>query len=423
MRKKLLTTLVILNGTAAYAQMLPNGTGAVEVGMRQYSVGTTYYDRDGSLKPIGNKFDSSFTSAEMASGALGSDLKRLYDELKKFDSANTGSNSLADQMTLGHLTGNVESQTKAQYLGIAYGISDHWNIFSGVPFVTASVKTDLLYDGDNNASAVKTYMGNLAFKEIQDGLLKASTLSALTVKKQIQDDYGYNDINHWEYSGVGDVVLGARTNLVANTGSAPRYTMQLTSQIELPTGYSDDPDSLTDASIGKGYVSPVISLQQTLDVNFATFGLDTGLGFGMPTETVRRIPINDESLITKDRKAKVKWDPGLDTKAIGSIGTGTSLLKATYRLGMIEHSKDSYRGDLQGNYATLEKESATKDVFQEIALQLSTVDAFISGAFQIPLIMTLTGHESVAGRGSYRMQFVELSVASFFRTNGGSSSR
>ena len=129
-----------------------------------------------------------FNAAKMASGAAGADLKRLYDELKKYDSENTGSKGIADQMDFGHLRGNVNSQIQAKFVGGAYGISKRWNIFVGVPFIQASVDADLAYDGQNNAQAVKNRLGNVAFQEIKDGLDKASRLSAQDAKDKIQNE-------------------------------------------------------------------------------------------------------------------------------------------------------------------------------------------------------------------------------------------
>lgn len=398
-----------------YGQILPEGTGAVAVGHRQYSPTSTQYDRSGQLRSLGRKIDMDFNARQMASGALGADLKLLYDEMKKFDSANTGSASLADQLNFGNLRGNIDARIQAQYVGVAYGLKKNLTIFTGLPLVHSTVTSDLTMEGENTASAVKARLGNLAFKDIQDGLTTASTIDVWTIKRKISDEYGYVPADKWEYTGIGDFLLGARSNMLELDQFGAKYTLQLSGQIEFPTGHADNPDVLTDAPLGKGYIAPMISAQQTATYGYFDLGLDTGLGFGVPTRTVRRVPVDNESLITLDRKTTVNWIPGPDARIVASMSAGPSLFKGSYRLGMNQHFRDRYSGRLKGKYSTLEKDSESLERFHEFGISVNTVDAYLSKTFAVPLIASLNAHESLSGRNTFKSRFIELSIATFFK--------
>ena len=415
MARLLIATSFMAASPKGFAQLLPEGTGAIAIGQRQYSNISTQYDANGRLRSIGSRIDMNFDSKQMASGALGTDIKRLYDEMKKFDSANTGEASLADQLSFGNLRGNIDAKINAQYIGVAYGVMKNLTVFTGVPHIRSSVTTDITMEGDNTASAVKARLGNLPFKDIQDGLDTASEINIWTIKRKISDDYGYIPADKWEYSGIGDLLLGARSSVLDWVEFGAKYNLQITGQVEFPTGHVDNPDILTDAPISKGYIAPMISAQQTASFGLAELGLDTGIGFGVPTKTVRRVPVDNESLITKDRRTEVNWIPGPETRVVASFAAGPSLFKGAYRLGMIKHLRDRYSGSLQGNYGTLEKDSEFEDTFHEVTLTVNTVDAFLSNKFSVPMLASITAHESLSGRNNFKSRYIELSIAGFFK--------
>jgi hypothetical protein len=409
------TVTLALTSKPLAAQVLPEGIGAVAIGHRQYTPTGMQYDQSGKLRSLGSLIDMDFDSRQMASGALGKDLKRLYDELKKFDSANTGSASLAEQLSFGKLRGTVDAKIQAQYLGTAYGLFDNFTVFAGIPFVKSTVTADITMHGENTAGAIKSRLGNLAFKEIRDGLKSAEDINVFSIKQKISDDYGYVPADKWEYAGIGDLMIGARSNLVNLDHEGAAYSVQFTGQVEFPTGHSDNPDILTDAPLSKGYISPMVSALQTISYSYIDIGLDTGFGLGLPRETVRRVPVDNESLITADRKTTVKWSPGMDTRVVASISVGPSVIKGSYRLGVTKHHRDRYSGNLSGNYRALERSSETSEKFHEFGVTINTVDAFLSKRFALPIIASITAHDSLSGRNTIKSKYIELSIATLFK--------
>jgi hypothetical protein len=130
-----------------------------------------------------------------------------------------------------------------------------------------------------------------------------------------------------------------------------------------------------------------------------------------------RVPLADERLIDQDRKTRTTWSPGMDTLLAATIGTNFSSLNAAYSAGLNRHFKDQYAGDIPGNYRRLETESATMQSFHELQLNLSSVDAYLSGTFALPVIVSLTGHQSLSGRGASKLNYVDLALTSFLRAS------
>ena len=422
MRPSLNTWRMILAGlmsiaTTSHAQLLPKGTAALSYGVRQYHDGTNYYDERGIERTLGSKFNADFNSKEMASGSLGEDLKNLYDTVRSLDAAFGGDGTAPRDMNLGSVKGRVSTKSKVQYFGLGYGLTNRWMIYGAIPFVDVSVKTDLTYEDSNSSSSKAPAIASMPIKIIQSKINRDRSLPVKMMRSFITETKGYKPFDSWSDSGIGDVMIGSRHNLYTGRSAAGQYNLQLSTELEAPTGHQDDPDYLTDATISKGYYASTTVLRQAMTFKVARISLDTGLGLGLPTERHMRVPLADERLIDQDRKSKTRWSPGMDTLLAATIGTNFSSLNAAYSAGLNRHFKDQYAGDIPGNYRRLETESATMQSFHELQLNLSSVDAYLSGTFALPMIVSLTGHQSLSGRGASKLNYVDLALSSFLRAS------
>lgn len=397
----------------ASAQLLPKGIGAYSLGYRQYSP-DSYYDEKGSFRNMGEKMDVEFTGPELAAGKGGSDFRRLYREIKKFDSQGA-TDSLADQMSFGQITGDVKADVNAKFFGMGYGLSDDITIFGGLPFVTASVNTSLSYSGSNNANEIRSKLGNLVYKEIQDGLNRAASLSAETVRSTIENDKGYKSMSHWDYSGIGDVQLGARTEK-RGRGSLRPFSLGLSGQLDLPTGHADDPDNLIDIPVGRGYTALTVGTDAKASYGYFSLGVKDFFTQGMSGKVIRRVPVDGDTVVYADRRSSVNWVPGREVGAAGYATLGNSLVTGTYALGTKRHYTDKYSGSLEGEYDLLSEGTNRSEVFQELSATLTTVNAYASKKFAIPFIMNFVAHQSIAGVNVDKVQYFELSITSFFQT-------
>lgn len=414
---RVLTLILAVFGvySDAFAQLLPKGYGAYTLGYRKYSTSAKYYDSTGAEHNEGQKLNVDFSSSSMASGKVGADLQKLYTEVKKFDTQGT-SNSVADEMDFGKITGDVTTNIDAKFIGMGYGFTENVTVFLGVPYVSAKIDTNLSYDGVNNASAIKARIGNLVYKEIQDGLTKASTISADSVRSSLQDDKGYQSIDHWEYNGLGDVALGAQTE-VKGQGHFRLFTLGLKAQLELATGHQDDPDNLIDVPIGRGYPALTLGADSKMRIRYLTLGLKNSFTQGMESRVTRRVPDGEDKLVGADRKFAVDWTPGRDVLTVGYVGLGVGLFSTTLSYGMKRHYADKYRGSVEGNYALLAEGTDESQSFGEVGVSVNTINAYMRRKLSFPLVVALVGHQTLSGVNVSKDQYIELSVMSFFTTS------
>jgi hypothetical protein len=406
----------LLTGNA-FAQNLPAGTGLIAVGGRQYVGDPVFYDQSGQASSLGAHFNSDFNSDCMSSGKCGTDLKKLYDNIKKYDtSAGSSQQSIADQLTLGSQRGTVKSDLSVKAVGLGFGLSDKITVFAIVPIIKASLDADIDIQGENNAAAIKAKLGDAAFDDLKAGLDQASHLSRASILSKITDEYQYQSIDHWEYNGIGDIAIGARTGWKYHGVLAPRYTLGLTSQMNFPTGPQYDPDSLAQMSLSRGYKSIDLLTDHRLAWKNTALGSELGGGVGIPQDTVRRVPVGDEELIAPDRKSLVHIQPGIDTKAAVYGIVGNTTYRGQYKLGVASHHADTFSGSLAGNYGGMGQKTVTNDVYQEATLIYTTTKSYKQKKSLIPLLLSLTARNSLAGLNTTTGKSFELSLMTFFST-------
>jgi hypothetical protein len=201
-----LLLFIFIDVTSLYAQVLPKGVGAVYMGSRQYSSGTPYFDVNGKPTTLSERFDMNYNGSFLRSGKAGTDLKKLYDNIRAFESVKGGQErTMADELELGVQKATVDLQFDAKVLGFGYGLTDKWTLLLGIPIMRASIAADINVSGNNNALAIKNRLGDAAFDELKDGLDQASRINRNTILSKINDEYKYKDISYWEYAGLGDV--------------------------------------------------------------------------------------------------------------------------------------------------------------------------------------------------------------------------
>ena len=403
--------------TSGYSQILPQGIGAVYLGSRQYSSGTPYYDASGNPTTLSERFDMNFSGEFLKSGKAGTDLKSLYDNLRAYESSKGGQDhTMADDLQLGVQKAQVDMKFDAKVFGLGYGLNKKWTLLLGVPIMSASIAADINVTGYNNALVIKNRLGDAAFDELKDGLDKASQINRMTILSKIQDEYRYKDISYWEYTGIGDILIGGRTAWDYQFQNKPSYSLQLTSYLSLPTGPKYDPDALAQIPVSRGFAALDVTSDHKFKWDMFTLGSELGGAIGLPQKTVRRVPVGNEVLVTPDRKTEVMWSPGPETWVSAYAAIGPSAYQAQYKLGMNEDFPDKFSGPIEGAYDIMGKENSSQEIYHQLIFNLSTVDYYNSQKFFMPFILTLTAHETIAGRAILGKRYVELTFMTFFKT-------
>jgi hypothetical protein len=411
-----LTFLAPLFQSLVAQESLPQGIGLYQLGQRSFREQLYSYDQYGEKVELGARFNKQFDGKTMLSGGAGAELKRLADELAKYEGQNPQSEGLIDRLNLGAMSGDVKANITARFFGLGYGISDNFTIFFGVPFIDASVQTSLDFSGENNAQAIKDELGDLAYDELKDGLDKASKLSAQQIRQNILDA-GFAPFESWEHKGYGDLRVGAKVAFAQRPAKGLKLLSVLTPSLEIPTGYTENADILTDVSFGKGYYAMGLHVDERLVIaRTIWFGVDGFFAENFATQVEKRVPEGNESLPHADRKTRVNYQPGDDVDTAASVGMEFGMISAAYRSGVKRHFSDSYSGEINGNYKAIAQHSSTYQMYQQIKVTLSTTDAYKKKSFPVPLMISFGANRPVVARNSSDETYYEVSFASFFST-------
>lgn len=416
-RPGLLVLFTALFAPVARAEgILPKGVGAVQMGYRSYAPQSSQFDASGAQTGLGAGFNQEFSGVAMLQSS-NLELRRLAGELSTYERGLGEGQSLLRDLSLGTLRGDVQADVSARILGFAFGISKHVTLVAGIPWVSAHVRTKLEMAGQNNALAVRDRLGALAFDELKAGLTRAASLSAASIKKSIADA-GYAALDDWQGQGFGDARLGARTALERPAGRNLGILGSAAITAILPTGTPDDPDALTDVKTGNGYFGLEVAAGQRVTL-LRTFYLGTDLTYAVNFDAVaeRRVPEAGESIVAKDRKARVQLNPGDDADASGYVGAKRWGLDLSYRLGLSRHYSDAYRAALAGDYAALAAGSDRRQVYQRAQVAYDTIAAYKAKAFPVPLLVAVSANDAVSGRNTPRDRYFELSLTGFISTS------
>lgn len=399
--------LAILPSVAWSQGLLPEGIIAWQGGYRSYKSQENAFDSNFQLRPIGADYTMQFDNDMLLNGKGGKDLQRLATVLQSVgDPSET-------RLDLGVLKQHVSADISATVFGLAYGASKDLTLFIGAPWTTAVVRNKIEFTGTNNAQAILNSLGNIAFDELRKGLEQASRLDVATIRNSIESE-GYGPIDHWQYSGLGDLQLGVKTAFNIELIENMPVLFEYSPSMSLPTGHADDPDLINDIGLGKGYISVAQSLVERMQITtYFAIGMDQMYAYNLDARVKRRVPESNESVVAADRKTSVLYNPGDDYELGTSLELGTGMFKGTLRFSDHRHFADQYTGSIEGNYDKLSFNSNTELITHEICFSMNTVDAFQRKEFAIPFIARLTASLPAAGLNSPSFEYYEFSFTSF----------
>jgi hypothetical protein len=409
---------------SAQEETLPRGIGLYSIGYRSFVSQTQRYNANGKMESLGQPFNKDFSGTGLLRGDGGSELRRLAEEIARFEGHSNASDSMINQLNLGRMQGDVQAEVNARILAFAFGATDRMTLFVGVPYVSAEVRTNLSFArGSNGAQYVKQKLGNMAFDELQAGLDQAAALDAATITASIEQN-GYAPIDHWSHQGIGDVQLGSIYAITAPVRRNVQSVFSLRSTLVLPTGYVEDPDILTDVNIGNGYYSLINEVTEKF-VFFRDFwvGASAAYGYNFSTSVDKRVPEADEGIVDPSRRSTVSLDPGHDMAAQALTGWNISALRFAYTLGIKAHTRDTYRGSLPGNYDILAEGSDMTQAYHIASVAIFTPELYQKKRFPVPFILQANYHMPITAYNSQDERYFEITLSSFFSTPMAMSDR
>jgi hypothetical protein len=398
---------------AQYASVIPEGVLAVIAGHRGFAPQDTFWNGSGKNLSMKQRTQLRFDGPHLLRGEGGEKLRTLTDELYKYDP----SQGLLNRLDLGTLNVGARAESHAQIFGLALGLTKSISLFAVAPLVDLKVKTSFQLTGANNALEIRDELGGVAFDELREGLEQAANLNERDVKASIEAAQ-YRGVDSWRYRNLGDAIAGAVFNISVPEQNENELKLSIVgeSYLSVPTGHYDNPDVLSDVSIGTGTWGLGLALTPMLDWENYSFQLENSLVAYLPHQKTMRIPELDETVIPPSRKTSVTITPGVDWMSTAVFAAKYDWFQPHYRLSLNGHTQDSASGRLSGNYSALTQESERLRFEHALWLYFSTIELYQQGQFPLPFRVKLAANQIIKAMNSSENTFFEIQFVSFLPT-------
>jgi hypothetical protein len=386
-------TKVFLSG----ATVLPKGRFAVRLDSQFYFPITERFNEDGDAEDIAVDFNSRLDGTVFPQLGLveaGFGLPAGFASFGNSEVEYTFNLQVFDFYLFYGLTKNLTLGAKVPY----------WNFKNNV---TASLDTTTATVGKNTNPAIPSPIAPLA--------LGATPLTTADIQQLLKTEYGFDPVEDWSDHGFSDIEIGARYQYYRSEN----WQLAFTGSVLVPTGSTDDPDSLVDYPFGTGawglsfYLNNDFTALQKYGLSFTgTFRYV----YYFPTSRTVRVPDDvDQPIVGLENKEKVDLTIGsdfrIDLEGRYLIFDGLSVF-LFYRY--LQKFEDSVSGDMGLAYEELEKQTDQKEQQYRIGINYSTIPMFMKKEFPVPFEASLYYRNRFAAENLLKSQYIGLDLTLFF---------
>jgi hypothetical protein len=400
---------------AESAEVLPQGRFGVFVEGKIYKEITKQYDENGDKEKIADKYNATLNS-------------NVFPGLQPLEAA----------FGLPAGSGNI-GQTNVSYkynlqifeFNFAYGITNKLSIGATIPywFVKNNVNADV--DSTNATFGLNPYYGlappplgsvplvptpNVGGPGIP--LTTQNVQSLLGKGLDVNNDgvidipgYGYKPVKNWEKQGFSDIDVLLRYQYY----NSENWRLAATGGVRLPTGWTDNVDSLVDYPSGSGAWVGLLRLNQdyigTKDL-FLTATLKYDYYF--PDRNYERVPDSvDQPLTTNKERVHRTIGPYFELEMTGAYNLWKGFGPfATYKFGYGWENHVS--GDKGYAYKSLEEETEVKQHVYILGLQYTTIPMYLKNEFPVPIVAFIGYRNRFAGENALASEYLDLGLTFYF---------
>jgi hypothetical protein len=405
----LFTWFFLLIGTTSLcfadsAEVLPKGIFRANITNNLYFPIDKRFDPDGEEESVATDFNAT----------LNSDVFPALGDLESFFEMSPGSANIGRSIV------DFEYKFTDLIFEFYYGITDRLTFGVYVPYYWNKTDVKKTHLDTTDATVGKNEdLSTLApldipgtvpltSEDVQNLLGNGLDIGATHI-----DGFGYERIEDWSDSGVGDIEAGFRYQYL----KTDNWRLAFTGGVRFPTGDVDDPDNLIDVGFGKGaYALLFRSNNDFTGIKNLVLNATVRYDLYFSDDQDKRILLNVNNPLTR-LKEEVEIDPGdiveLETSGTYTFPKGFSF-SLLYKYGF-KTKRDSVSGSSSRSYAALEEETdwAYHDFITEISY--STLPLFLDKKFPLPLNASVAYENVFAGKNNYlEQQFFSLKLAVFF---------
>lgn len=310
-----------------------------------------------------------------------------------------------DLFNLGTL--EIDTKPEIKYFApvLAKGISETWTIALGLPVIKYSNTIRL----NQKFSNIEYYN---QFRGLSPELDQALDTDLANETQQALINKGYKPLASQEKQFLGDIQLVSIKKIIQNINSTLLHLMT----VSLPTGPEYDSDDLLALnSFHEFSVENKLAYVQKVSY-FLELVPNLSVKYIFPQKINARIPTNkDDVLPDQNSKDEVTKTTGLFYDAGLNLGLSVSeqlKLTAGYLVG--QKIKDSYSNSSKGDSNIIAEKSDSKWQKVTADVSYSTVQNYLKNKKFIPLILSLSIYDTIAGENIERRLGQELNMTLFF---------
>jgi hypothetical protein len=404
-----LSSLVELNQCYAdSAEVLPQGRSAVFVEGKFYLPVTKQYDEDGNKEKIADKYNATINNSVI--GGL--------DQIGEIFGIPAGFSNLGQTVV------SYKYNFQIIEFNYAYGITDKLSIGTKIPYwivknnVDASLDTTNANFGLNPGFGLAGPLGVAPFVPTAVGGVPLTTQQfqsligpGLVVNNTPIPGYGYKPVENWDKQGFSDIEAFLRYQYY----KSENWRLAATGGVRMPTGWTDDPDSLVDYPSGTGAWAGLLRLNQdyvgTKDLFLsATLKYD----YYFSDRNYERVPSSaDQPLTTNKERVHRTYGPFCELELTGAYdlweGFGPFV---AYKFGY--KWQNDVSGDKGYAYSSLEEETNLTEHVYVIGLQYSTIPMYLKNEFPVPIVAFIGYRKRFAGENTLVSEYIDVGVAVYF---------
>jgi hypothetical protein len=397
------------------AEVLPQGRSAVFVEGKFYLPVTKQYDEDGNKEKIADEYNTTLNSNVFpALGPLGAAFGLPAG------TANLGQTDVSYKYNFTIIEFNY-----------AYGITDRLSIGTKIPYWIVDNKVDASLDTTTATIGANPFFGLAPPPIGQAPLVPTSNVGGPGIPLTDQDiqnllgkgldvnkdgsidipGFGYKEVKDWDKQGFSDIEVYLRYQYY----KSENFRLSVTPGVRMPTGWTDNPDSLVDYPSGAGAWAGLLRLNQdyigTKDLFLsATLKYD----YYFADRNYERVPDSvDEPLTTNKERVHRTIGPFFELELNGSYNLWQGLGPfAVYKFGY--KWQNDVSGDKGYDYSSLEEETNLKEHVYIIGLQYSTIPMYLKKEFPVPITAFIGYRNRFAGENTLVSEYIDVGLTVYF---------
>ncbi|MGZ3787178.1 MAG: hypothetical protein ACXVLQ_01575 [Bacteriovorax sp.] len=350
-----------------------------------------------------------FTSSKLEN--ISSALKTYFEELKAI------SPEAYNQFSLGEFKADAWAQVKAQGLALAHGLTDRLTVYGSLPIYHAKTNVTFKQSQKSNLAAIQAAVLNAPTNSAVSTFVRQLTLQLPETNEQLLQSlvvnyYGYKALGSWEKDALGDAELG--TIYRFTDFSDKGFSMALGTV--LPTGDSDDPDSLQDISTGDGQYDAFAESMAGMSFFDSVLQFDLKMRFTYQfasKKTMRTTDDPDVPLSKYKETMTEKLGNKIDSTFTVTLNP-TPWLNFNSSFIYSETGASHYGASDPRVKSTLEKDTFSSSRWGRVGLGFSSVELYKMKKMDIPCEVNLSAQRLLNAKNAANYERFDLDLRLYF---------